>query len=91
MLAWLWLDGSTAREAGTNAVRKACQDEGLQLLDETISLSKINLARNHSGRLTLHRCYDFEYSDTGDNRRRGRVQLLGHSVTLLYLGPRPVQ
>lgn len=88
--AWLWLDGLKARDAGVAAARSACGGEGLQLLDDTVSLAALKLARNAEGRLTLRRAYDFEYSDTGDNRRRGSVVLLGHSVVLLNVGLRAV-
>ena len=36
------------------------------------------------------RVYDFEYSDTGDNRRNGSVVMLGHRVVVLNLGLRLV-
>jgi hypothetical protein len=89
-LAWLWLDSAKAREAGIAEVRRACQAEGVQLLDETIALARLRPTRTQDGWLALRRVYEFEYSDTGDNRRRGSVHLLGQAVTLLNLGPRPV-
>lgn len=88
--AWLWLDGLKARDAGIAAARAACNGEGLQLLDDTVSLASLRLARSDDGRLMLRRAYDFEYSDTGDNRRRGSVVLLGHRVVLLNVGLRAV-
>jgi len=36
----------------------------------------------------LQRAYDFEYSDTGNNRLKGSVVLLGHRVMLLNIGLR---
>ena len=88
--AWLWLDGLRARDAGIAAARSACQSEGLQLLDDTVSLASLRPARGDDGRLMLRRAYDFEYSDTGDNRRRGSVVLLGRHVVLLNVGLRAV-
>lgn len=85
-LGWFWFDSLAAREAGVAAARRACQSEGLQLLDETIALSRVTLARNERGTLMLKRIYAFEYSDTGDNRLRGSVHLLGSRVVLLDLG-----
>ena len=88
--AWLWLDGLKARDGGIAAARAACAAEGLQLLDDTVSLDSLRLARSDEGRVMLRRVYDFEYSDTGDNRRRGSVVLLGHRVVLLNVGLRLV-
>jgi hypothetical protein len=89
-LTWLWFDSFKARETGIHAVKKACEAEGLQLLDETIALVSLRPQRNDEGRLSLARVYAFEYSDTGDNRRRGSVHLLGHKVTMLNIGLRLV-
>ena len=86
--AWLWLDSLKARDAGIAAARAACQSEDLQLLDDTVAIASLRLARNDDGRLLLRRVYDFEYSDTGDNRRNGSVVMLGHRVVVLNLGLR---
>jgi len=88
--AWLWLDSLKARDGGIAAARTACNTEGLQLLDDTVSLASLRPARNDDGRLLLRRVYNFEYSDTGDNRRNGSVVLLGHQVVLLNVGLRAV-
>jgi hypothetical protein len=89
-LIWFWFDSFAAREAGLRAVRQACEEDGLQLLDETISLASLKPQRNETGRLDWARVYNFEFTTTGDNRRRGRVHLLGRRVVLLNMGPRLV-
>ena len=43
--AWLWLDSLKARDGGIAAARTACNAEGLQLLDDTVSLASLRLAR----------------------------------------------
>ena len=91
VLGWLWFDSFRAREAGIRAVRRACAEEGLQLLDETIAIARMRPRRDEHGRLNWLRVYQFEYSETGDNRRRGSVHLLGQDVILLNLGPRLVR
>ena len=87
--AWLWLDSLKARDIGIAAARSACQSEDLQLLDDTVAIAGLRLARDADGRLLLQRAYAFEYSDTGDNRRKGSVILLGHRVLMLNVGLRP--
>jgi len=85
--AWLWLDSLKAREIGIDAAQRACADEGLQFLDETVVGRSLRLARDDAGRLRLRRVYEFEYSDTGDNRRSGSVTMLGHEVEFLHVRP----
>lgn len=87
-IAWLWLDSLKAREAAVRAAREICAAEGLQLLDDTVSISGLKLARNDDGNLTLQRSYNFEYSDTGDNRLKGSVVMQGHRMVLFNIGPR---
>lgn len=89
-VVWLWFDILKARDIGISAARAACESDGLQLLDDTVSIASVRLTRNDDGRLALRRIYAFEYSDTGDNRRRGSVVLLGHRVIGLDLGFRVV-
>ena len=45
-----------------------------------MALDRLRPARNDDGRLRLGRVYRFDYSDTGSNRRRGTVTLLGPRV-----------
>ncbi len=84
---WLWLDTLKAREAGIAAARRACDEDGLQLLDDTVAGRSVRLARDDDGRLRLRRIFAFEYSDTGDNRRNGTVTLLGQHVEYLQIRP----
>lgn len=87
-LAWLWYDSLRAREAAVRAARAACAAEGLMLLDDTVAIASLKPARDDDGRLKLQRAYDFEFSDTGDNRLKGGVVLRGHRVILLNVGTR---
>ena len=87
-VAWLWLDSLKAREAAVAAAREACAVEGLMLLDDTVSISMVRPARDENGHMKLKRAYEFEFSDTGDNRRTGSVVLLGRRVVLFNVGSR---
>ncbi|MRR51568.1 MAG: DUF3301 domain-containing protein [Rhodocyclaceae bacterium] len=90
LLAWFWFTAIQARDTAMQAARKACDDEGLLLLDDTVSQTGLSPARDDEGRLRLRRSYEFEYSDTGDNRRRGSLVLLGGQVLLVNVGFRIV-
>lgn len=84
---WFWLDSLKAREIAVRAAQSACQDEGLQFLDETAAVRYLRPARDEAGRLRLRRIYGFEFSDTGDNRRAGTIALLGQDIEWLNLRP----
>jgi hypothetical protein len=88
LAAWLWLDSIKARDIGIHAVKSACAARGLQLLDDTVAIASLGMTRDEEGRLMLNRRYAFEYSISGEDRRRGSVTLLGHQVVGLDIGPR---
>lgn len=80
VLGWLWWDGLKKRELAVKAARRVCDQAGVQLLDETVSMKLMRLRRDARQQIHLYREYGFEYSDTGDNRLPGRVYLLGDRV-----------
>src|SRR5690606_18099393 len=86
--AWLWHDSLKAREAAVRSARAACAAEGLMLLDDTVSISRVRPARSEAGRLTLQRAYSFEYTDTGNNRLRGELVMRGARLLVVNIGPR---
>lgn len=86
--AWLWLDSMKVREVAVGAARTACTADGLMLLDDTVAIANIKLRRDDDGHVKIQRAYEFEYSDTGDNRLKGSVILLGQRVILLNVGSR---
>jgi len=87
-LAWWWIDSLKAGEAAVDAARAACLSEALLFLDDTVAIARVGLTRDHRGRLKLRRAYDFEYSDTGNNRLKGSVVLMGHEVVVVNIGLR---
>jgi hypothetical protein len=86
-IAWLWLDSLKVREIAVRAARAACAAEDLLLLDDTVAIANLKPVRDDDGHVKLQRAYNFEFSDTGNNRLKGSVVLLGQRVTLLNVGP----
>jgi hypothetical protein len=85
LTGWFWWDGSKKRELAVQAARFVCQRAGVQLLDDTVALGGIRLQRDDGQRMRIGRDFNFEYSDTGDNRMPGRVYLLGDRVLDIQL------
>jgi len=84
---FLW-SSLRAREAANDAIRPACRAHGYLFLDDTVAIRALKLARDDEGRVRIQRTYDFEYSDTGDNRRKGSVVMLGKEVVVFNVGVR---
>jgi hypothetical protein len=82
---WLWFDSLKVRETAVAAARTACDSEDLLLLDDTVAIARIALRRGGDGVLRITRVYAFEYSDTGNDRRAGRVVMYGHRVCVIEL------
>ena len=83
---WLIWDSLKARETANAAIRAGCRAQGLLFLDDTVALQSIRPVRNEDGRVELRRVYGFEFSDTGDNRRRGSVTIVAGRVAELDVG-----
>ena len=88
---FLWLDSLRARERAVQAGRAACERYALQLLDDTVSFSRMRLRRDGEGQLRVARTYTFEFSDTGNNRRHGAIVMLGGELQDLQLEPYRLQ
>lgn len=82
---WFWSDSLRARERVLHACRLACQQLGLQLLDQTVALSKLRLGQDPGGRWHFQRWYTFEFSTDGILRYQGRAALLGEVVQYVHL------
>lgn len=83
---WLAWDQLRVREAANAAMRAACEARGFFFLDDTVSLRRLRPVRDDEGRVRLRRDYEFQFSDTGHNRRDGTITLLGSTVVGLDMG-----
>lgn len=84
-LIWFWVDSLGARERALAVCARACADNDVQFLDQTVALKRLRLGRGPDGRMRLRRLYGFEFSTDGANRRRGSAELLGRRVVALSL------
>ena len=84
---YIWHDALKAREQAHALSRRVCAQAGVQLLDQTIALQRIGIARGADGWLHLRRRYRFEISTDGTDRQPGTLEtfdgeLLSHSLPL---------
>jgi len=91
LIVVFWMDGMRVRELAIAAAKIACKRDGMQFLDDTVSLVSFKFARNDFGILKARRLYQFEFSDTGDNRLEGSVEMLGKRVGVLYMEPHRIE
>lgn len=84
---WFWLDCMRMRELATGIGANACRHHQVQFLDETVALSRITLYRDNSGYLRIRRCYQFEFSESGESRRKGYIVMLGAQLEVVQIEP----
>ena len=65
---WFWQNNMRAKEAALRACKAFCKNQGLQLLDDTISLKKLRFKRSTQGWVQFLRVYAFEYN-TSDHTK----------------------
>lgn len=90
LTAWAWHANLAAREMANRLASETCKRAEVQLLDGTVSVQRMRLARTADGSWTLRRTYVFDYSEDGYNRRRGFVVLSGLRLDSVGLAPRAV-
>jgi uncharacterized protein DUF3301 len=73
---YAWQNALRARDLARALGHDLCVKAGVQLLDQSVSLSGVGISRNAEGRLCLRRNYAFEISLDGRDRHRGGLQML---------------
>jgi len=68
-------------------VKRHCDNEGVQLLDQNIILERIRLAPSAHSLIACRRHYRFEFSSVGDYRYPGSITLLGKHIETIELAP----
>tara|TARA_B110000444_G_C18713078_1_gene534657 strand:+ start:577 stop:894 length:318 start_codon:yes stop_codon:yes gene_type:complete len=80
-----FLSGQKVRELALYSAKRACKHAATQFLDESVSLKRISMSRDHKGIWRIWRLYHFEYSYDGEARLLGRIAMLGYSQQALLL------
>ncbi|MFN3579162.1 MAG: DUF3301 domain-containing protein [Pseudomonas sp.] len=85
---WIWR-GMGLRDRALNLVRQHCKQADVQLLDESIALTRLRLGRSRQGRVGVVRSYGFEFTVTGERRYSGSIKLHGSRLMGIELAPHP--
>lgn len=86
-LFFIWWRTQELRNVVIVHVAKACEDNGVQFLDQSVVFKKISLARNRRGVWSAKRKYCFEFSSTGTRRYKGSATLYGRKVEQIEMEP----
>lgn len=85
---WIWR-GMGLRDRALGLVRQHCKKADVQLLDESIALTRLRIGRDQAGRFCIRRWYGFEFTVTGERRYAGSVELQGARLAKIELAPHP--
>ncbi len=86
LVIWFWLDSMRMREAAVRIGADACQRHDVQFLDDTVSLYRLGLYRDRRGHVRIRRTYQFDFSESGENRRQAYIVMLGAQLEVLQMG-----
>lgn len=84
---YVWHDVLRARELARVLALDLCARGGVQLLDQTVALRRLRLQRVPHRGVLVRRCYGFEFSTDGSDRRRGSLDLLDGEIVAWDLPP----
>jgi hypothetical protein len=88
-VAWYWFSGTRVRELAIDAARRSTDLADVQLLDQSVALSRVSMSRDRSGRWRVWRQYRFEYSRDGMNREIGHIIMLGPRLEAVLVADSP--
>ena len=83
--AWFWQDSLRVREIAIALAKDFCAKENVQFLDGAVAAVSVRLKRDQHRRLVIARTYQFEFTDTGNNRLKGTIMMLGHTLETMHL------
>jgi hypothetical protein len=88
---YFWQSALKAREQARAISHALCARARVQLLDQTVALQRLGLARGADGWLHVRRRYRFELSIDGVDRHQGTLEildgvLLSHSMPIADIG-----
>jgi len=87
LLAWLWFDSISARDAAIAKGHDLTNRTHLQLLDESVACVRLRLGRNAKGHVQIQRTYEFDVSANGGDRMHCHLVLLGRDLQSWYIPP----
>ena len=76
LLAVAWHDSRRVQDIAIARCRQACQQAGLQFLDDIAPVWRVRLMRDGNGALRLRREFTFDYSTPLGERRSGSIIML---------------
>ncbi|TNF35224.1 MAG: DUF3301 domain-containing protein [Gammaproteobacteria bacterium] len=83
LLGWLLWQAQKSRESARKIAQKYCKQQDLQLLDDTVVLSRIRIGKDRADRFRIARRYRFEFSSMGDERYQGELELMGNELVFI--------
>lgn len=83
---WFWVDSMRMREIAIRVGSEACQRHDVQFLDQTVALNRLGLFSDGRGHLRIRRTYQFDFSESGENRRRAYIVMLGAQPEVVQMG-----
>lgn len=86
-VAVFWWKTQDVKPYALKAAQLRCDEDGLQLLDQSVVLRRVWFKRDLRGRMRACRRFAFEFSSTGDERYKGHVVMMGAKVISTSVAP----
>ena len=80
-----WWQSDKVKNTAIGHAYRYCKAQNIQLLDQSMVLTRVWPTRNIEGQVCLKRHYRFEFASTGEERYEGIAQLVGprlHQITV---------
>lgn len=84
-MAWYWQDSLRSREFALRKCRTLCDEHDVQLLDQSVHVAHIRVAKTARHNFFIRRFYAFEFSIGGADRHNGVAVVANERIEYLSL------
>jgi len=86
LFALYWWHAQGCKHRAFTAAKQHCQKMQLQMLDDSVVITRLRLVKGVSGPFQWQRTYQFDFSSTYDDRYVGTIVMQGLRVEAIELG-----
>ena len=84
-IAVYWWQSGIFKGRARELATAHCRQMGLQLLDQSMVITRIRPALSNSGKIEFRRTYQFEFASIGDRRYQGQLVMQGMRLKSIEL------
>lgn len=84
LLVYFWWGAARVKELAVGHAQRACVQQNVQLLDQTVALKRMRVMRNAQGYLYIQREFNFDFTNQEQFRDTGVITMRSQQLREVY-------